>query len=56
MFGAPEKFPYNNEGKVTSVTYPADSNNNAPTFNYSYDSMMRLSSMTDQSSTMRPIR
>jgi len=40
-------YAYNSEGKLTNVTYPTDINNNAPTFAYAYDQMMRLSSMTD---------
>ncbi len=39
-------YTYNNEGKVTQVAYPTE-NSITPTFSYSYDSMMRLSSMTD---------
>ena len=39
-------YGYNNEGKVTGVTYPTDANNNTPAYTYSYDSMMRLSSLT----------
>ncbi len=48
-------YSYNNEGKVTGVTYPTDSNNNTPTFSYTYDSMMRLSSMTDNSNYAQPV-
>jgi RHS repeat-associated protein len=43
-------YAYNNEGKPTSVTYPTDVNNNTPSYNYSYDAMMRPQGMTDQSS------
>jgi len=43
-------YTYNNEGKVTQVTYPLNPNTaTAPTFNYSYDPMMRLAGMSDQS-------
>src|SRR5271166_5472665 len=37
---------YDNEGKMTSVTYPSVSNHSA-TFTTSFDAMSRLSSMTD---------
>ena len=36
-------------------TYPTDSNFNTPTFRYSYDSMMRLSSMNDTSNYSQPV-
>ncbi len=48
-------YAYNNEGRVTQVTYPTDSNLNTPTFSYSYDSMMRLSSMNDTSNYSQPV-
>ena len=48
-------YAYNNEGKVTQLTYPTDSNLNTPTFSYSYDSMMRLSSMNDNSNYSQPV-
>src|SRR5579883_2087248 len=48
-------YAYNNEGKVTQVTYPTDANNNTPTFSYAYDAMMRLASMTDQSNYAQPV-
>jgi len=52
--------PYDNEGKITSITYPDTVNPSlvpegknpyiaGPTYNYSYDSMYRLSGMTDSS-------
>jgi RHS repeat-associated protein len=44
-------YTYNAEGKLTNVTYPLDSNNNTPQYNYSYDAMMRANAMTDQSSS-----
>ena len=41
-------YTYNSEGKVTSVTYPYDSGSGtSPSYTYAYDSMMRLSTMTD---------
>jgi len=43
-------YTYNNEGKLTSITYPTDANNNTPQMNYTYDSMMRLAGATDQNS------
>ncbi len=48
-------YAYNNEGKLVSVSYPTDLNNNTPTFTYTYDSMMRLSSMTDGSNYAQPV-
>ena len=48
-------YAYNNEGKLTQVTYPTDANNNTPTFSYAYDAMMRLASMTDQSNYAQPV-
>ncbi len=47
-------YAYNNEGKVTQVTYPTE-NSITPIFSYSYDSMMRLSSMTDGSNYSQPV-
>ena len=47
-------YAYNNEGKVTQVTYPTE-NSITPIFSYSYDSMMRLSSMTDTSNYSQPV-
>jgi RHS repeat-associated protein len=44
-------YTYNAEGKLTNVTYPLDSTNNTPQYNYSYDAMMRANAMTDQSSS-----
>ncbi len=45
------KFTYNTEGEMTSMSYPATGYSNAPvagpSYNYSYDSMYRLSGMTD---------
>ena len=45
-------YTYDNEGKMTSVTYPAtygyQSSTPGPTYTYSFDSMSRLLSMTDQ--------
>jgi RHS repeat-associated protein len=48
---------YNNEGKVTAMTYPSTINGSdtpvpGPTYNYSYDSMYRLSGMTSGSTTV----
>ena len=44
------KFTYNTEGKMISMSYPATGLSNAPvagpSYNYSYDSMYRLSGMT----------
>ncbi|HTS46968.1 MAG TPA: RHS repeat-associated core domain-containing protein [Bryobacteraceae bacterium] len=48
-------YTYNNEGKVTQVTYPTDNNSTTPTFSYTYDSMMRLSNMTDGSNYSQPV-
>lgn len=43
-------YTYNNEGKITSMTYPTTTISGAGlTYNYSYDSMYRLSGMTDAS-------
>ena len=47
-------YAYNNEGRVTQVTYPTTSSG-TPTFSYSYDSMMRLTSMTDTSNYSQPV-
>jgi YD repeat-containing protein len=44
-------YAYNNEGKVTSVSYPATDAGPGPVYNYTYDSMGRLAGMTDQSNT-----
>jgi len=43
-------YTYNNEGKLTNITYPTDANNTTPQMNYTYDSMARLAGATDQSS------
>jgi RHS repeat-associated protein len=48
-------YTYNNEGKVTAMTYPATINGlnvstPGPTYNYSYDTMYRLGGMTDGNS------
>jgi RHS repeat-associated protein len=47
-------YTYNNEGGMTSVTYPTTNpggvNTPGASYNYAYDSMMRLSGMTDSSS------
>ena len=48
-------YAYNNEGKVTQVTYPTPTGGSPVTFSYSYDSMMRLSSMTDTSNYSQPV-
>jgi RHS repeat-associated protein len=46
-------YGYNSEGKMTSMSYPTTVSINTPTpgpsYNYSYDSMYRLSGMTDSS-------
>ncbi len=42
-------YQYNNEGKVTSVTYPTSGSVPGATYNYTYDSMARLYGMTDAS-------
>jgi RHS repeat-associated protein len=44
-------YQYNNEGKVTSVTYPTSGSGAGATYNYTYDSMSRLYSMTDGPTT-----
>jgi len=49
-------FTYNNEGKITAMTYPSTVSQNTTTpgasYNYSYDSMYRLSGMTSGSTTV----
>jgi hypothetical protein len=50
-------YTYNNEGKVTAMTYPAtisglNVSTAGPTYNYSYDTMERLAGMTDGNSSM----
>ncbi len=49
-------FNYNNEGKITAMTYPSTDSDNTvtvgPSYNYSYDSMYRLSGMTTGSTTI----
>ena len=45
-------YAYNSEGKVTSITYPTVVTNdsygsNTPTFTYTYDQMMRLSTLAE---------
>ncbi len=47
-------YAYNNEGKVTQVTYPTPTGGSPIAFSYGYDSMMRLSSMTDNSNYSQP--
>ncbi len=48
-------YTYNNEGKATAMTHPATGLSSAPvagpSYNYSYDSMYRLSGMTDSNHT-----
>jgi hypothetical protein len=39
-------FAYNNEGKLTSITYPTSNSGAGASYNYSYDSMYRLNGMT----------
>ena len=40
---------HDNEGKVTSITYPTDANAGVtPQYNYQYDAMSRPSGMSDQ--------
>jgi RHS repeat-associated protein len=41
-------YGYNGEGKITSMSYPS-TGTAGPSYNYSYDSMYRLSGMTDSS-------
>ncbi len=48
-------YAYNNEGKVTQVTYPTPTGGSPITFSYGYDSMMRLSTMTDSSNYSQPV-
>jgi RHS repeat-associated protein len=48
-------YTYNNEGKITAMTYPSTVNGAGTSiagagYNYSYDGMYRLSGMTDSSS------
>ena len=47
---------YNNEGQMTSMTYPSTISGTTttpgPSYNYSYDSMNRLSGMTSGSTTV----
>jgi len=49
-------FTYNNEGKISSMTYPSTVSGSTttpgPSYNYSYDSMYRLSGMTSGSTTV----
>jgi RHS repeat-associated protein len=49
-------FTYNNEGKISSMTYPSTVSGSTttpgPSYNYSYDSMYRLSGMTSGSTTI----
>jgi RHS repeat-associated protein len=49
-------FTYNSEGKITSMTYPSTVSGTTvtagPSYNYSYDSMYRLSGMTSGSNTI----
>ena len=46
----------NNEGKISSMTYPSTVSGSTttpgPSYNYSYDSMYRLSGMTQSSTTI----
>ena len=44
-------FSYNNEGKITFMTYPTSVNGGTPTYTYSYDGGGRLSGMSDGSSS-----
>lgn len=43
-------YTYDNEGLVTAVKYPDMPGNTGPTYNYTYDSLGRLSGMTDSAS------
>jgi RHS repeat-associated protein len=42
-------YGYNQEGQLSMATYPTDVYGHTPSFNYSFDPMMRPAGMTDQS-------
>ena len=41
-------YAYNNEGKLTNMSYPATASDPGPSYPYSFDTIMRRVGMTDQ--------